>query len=1320
MSDEKLKPKRRWPWVIALTIAACAVAVVVLWLIGPKFWTDDRTIHVASNHASTRTVLWDPPRALGPQFASDQQEYEPCLSPDGTEFYFVRNKAGQNADIYISYRRNNQWTAPVSLDAINSPYDDLGPRLTPDGRFLLFYSDRPGGFGGYDIWASARVRDGWGKPFNLGPEVNSEYNEFSPDPTPDGKHLIFTTNRKAAQGEQKQAWRATIRQTENGDYDLWIAEVDDLRSLFGMENLADASVSSDQRDSTRPVNVISEVTTPAGSGSETRPSTDAPTTAPAAPLLAFKPASEIPNVNTPFMEGASCMSPAGDFLYFASNRPGGFGKFDIYRSRVYPMEAGQWRFGKPENVGPQINTADNETDPSLALNGFRLYLSSDRGNDTGVYHLLASDSREVYPLYQNRPVPHLGLSFWLMLLSLLVLLPLLLFLRGMDERRLGILQKCLLLSLLVHAAICFALSFLNVTSKAYHYVRQEMGIELPIALDAPKEMEVGDAIRRQSTSDLPVEGAPPEPMLQTQTRVETVTTAGPVDVVAPAARVQLNAEAMTIGVPKPVLPAARSDAVAVNPNAQRDELTDLHLAPSAAVSGLEAQPQAVSAETQLAQSVVPAAIQQTPKFAPPAIGPSEPNSNNGTIVAAVPLRRAIPSATEAGEMIPEAGTGAQVDVPPVSASSRSHVAVSKPETSIITETPVAATPQAQPAPNGKPSEIRSAVPRSERVPSSAINGAAMKSTRTPAIAAVSAPPAASPAPGAQMDVQSGLNDPANALPARNKIIEPARDAVAADAALPTTQPITKAADNPQRPDIMKLDGLQPTGVRAANNDFADSHISAAPLTVRAQDRVSSVSAQPVASSINPSLRDEPDPALPKPLISAESNRIARTGTSTERPTDPDALAFASRRTEHGVEGGGAKDILIDIQIDPAEPLNKPSGNSKSLDPLRSRPRPAAVATEAVVPDLSPILPPPSDIGPVAAVLPPSPFKLRAPEEHQPVIEQLGGTKESEGAVERGLAYLASVQEDDGRWTYITGTRRPRQSSGRHAHDPACTALSVLAFLAQDHRPDKPGKYQEVVSKALDFLVSEQLEDGDLRGPMRGGGADQGNMYDHGIATLALAEAALMTRDPRYTDAAIKAANFIIAAQNQETGGWRYIPNEAGDSSVFGWQIMALHSAEQLGFQIPPETRRGAIRYIAMASTGGHHMVAGYQPFTGASAPMTAEIVFCRMLLGQQLTEDEADVVGAYLGRQPPEAGNPDIYYWYYGSLCMMQMQNDAWKEWNTRTRDMLVHSQRKLGDDKGYWDNMRWSDRGGRVFTTAMATLTLEVYYRYMPMQKRE
>ncbi len=533
ISPSAPRSRRLWPFIVGLAVLGI-VAGLGWWAVaGNKFWTDGAALHVNDNEARIREVVWTPPIPLT-IFNTDDQEYEPSISPDGDELYFVRGKAGQvggpghNADIYVSYRRMGAWTPAVPVDAVNSEYDDLGPRVTADSRFLLFYSNRPGGFGGYDIWAASRLPSdgakpgGWGKPFNLGPGVNSEFDEYNPDPSPDGQRLFFATNRKAASREQKQAWRATIRAGTNADFDLWYAVRDE-----GAEG---------------PVALLT--TTPStqpgvNASAATKPSNEAEAATPQAaqPPLVFHNPIEVPGINTSYAEGASCMSPAGDFLYFSSDRPGGYGKFDIYRSRVGP----DGTFGPVENLGPAINTSDNETDPQLALNGFRLYFSSDRHSggsnpaapttapssgadqasaEDGGYDLLQSDSREVYSVRAGHRLPHLGWSWLVLALSLLALVPLLMFMRKWDDQRLSLLQKCLLVSLLVHVLITLGLSMKKVTTDVIHYVRQEQGLEPPVdltlTLNGPpgRGDDVGAAVRQQTSSDIPTAAAPPAAVAQ--------------------------------------------------------------------------------------------------------------------------------------------------------------------------------------------------------------------------------------------------------------------------------------------------------------------------------------------------------------------------------------------------------------------------------------------------------------------------------------------------------------------------------------------------------------------------------------------------------------------------------------------------------------------------------------------------------------------------------------------------------------------------------------------------------------------------------------
>ena len=350
---------------------------------------------------------------------------------------------------------------------------------------------------------------------------------------------------------------------------------------------------------------------------------------------------------------------------------------------------------------------------------------------------------------------------------------------------------------------------------------------------------------------------------------------------------------------------------------------------------------------------------------------------------------------------------------------------------------------------------------------------------------------------------------------------------------------------------------------------------------------------------------------------------------------------------------------------------------------------------------------------------------RSMEARRPMIEQLGGTKESEDAVDRGLAWLASVQEPDGRFSYVAENGK-RQKKGDHDHDMALTGLSVLAFLAADHSPVKDGPYRQTVKSAVDWLLSQQSPDGDLRGPkeVRGSGSAKANMYDHGIATMALAEAALMTGDRRYAEGAIAGAKFICQSQNPRTGGWRYMPQDPGDTSVFGWQMMALHNAELLGFQTPPEVRQRSLKFLASVSSGRSKMLAGYTPGEGPTPPMTAEALFCRILVGEPIEPEAASEVSEFITSDVPKSGRTDFYFWYYTSLSLSQMQGNprirqAWDKWNTHCRDTLIAMQSREGANNGSWFDPKWGTRAGsgRVYSTALATLTLEVYYRYLPIR---
>lgn len=334
----------------------------------------------------------------------------------------------------------------------------------------------------------------------------------------------------------------------------------------------------------------------------------------------------------------------------------------------------------------------------------------------------------------------------------------------------------------------------------------------------------------------------------------------------------------------------------------------------------------------------------------------------------------------------------------------------------------------------------------------------------------------------------------------------------------------------------------------------------------------------------------------------------------------------------------------------------------------------------------------------------SPYMLR--KEGKPsaeVVEGLGGSRETESAVGRALEWLAKNQEADGHWDIA-------KFGGQNGHDSAATGFSLLAFLGWGVKHNQAGsKYQPVVAKALEWLVKHAGNDGDIRGP-------GGNMYDQGIASIAVAEAYGLTKDPKLAPVVSNLVHFIVKAQNKKTGGWRYTPGEAGDTSVFGWQVMALKSAQMSGVEVPEETF--VLAELWLRETGGGER-SGLYGYTGKSpAPaMAAEGMFCRQLLGTGPEDERMQETAGYINVNIPVGNVADYYYWYYGTLSMYQHQGPVWEAWNKRVRNILVASQNKDGDHPGSW-NPTGTHGGpmGRIVSTSMGALVLEVYYRYLPM----
>jgi hypothetical protein len=211
----------------------------------------------------------------------------------------------------------------------------------------------------------------------------------------------------------------------------------------------------------------------------------------------------------------------------------------------------------------------------------------------------------------------------------------------------------------------------------------------------------------------------------------------------------------------------------------------------------------------------------------------------------------------------------------------------------------------------------------------------------------------------------------------------------------------------------------------------------------------------------------------------------------------------------------------------------------------------------------------------------------------------------------------------------------------------------------------------------------------------------------------------MTHDEVLHGPAQRAIDFIVQSQHRR-GGWRYQPGEDGDTSVLGWQLMALQSARAAGLTMPPETLELAGHYLDSVQHNDGARYA-YRPEEGPTHVMTAEALLCRIYLGWD-REYPGLVRGIQylINEHPPHMRDTNIYYWYYATQVLHHFGGAPWDRWNLRMRDILVQTQEKRGHEAGSWHpHGGHAHVGGRLYMTALAVCTLEVYYRHAPIFRR-
>jgi prolyl oligopeptidase len=341
------------------------------------------------------------------------------------------------------------------------------------------------------------------------------------------------------------------------------------------------------------------------------------------------------------------------------------------------------------------------------------------------------------------------------------------------------------------------------------------------------------------------------------------------------------------------------------------------------------------------------------------------------------------------------------------------------------------------------------------------------------------------------------------------------------------------------------------------------------------------------------------------------------------------------------------------------------------------------------------------------------LKNRHPSVRMKVALSQGGNEASEAAVEAALKWLAKHRAADGSWSFDhTGGDCQAQCGNPGKLDAkfAATGLALLTFLGRGETHQR-GDYQQAVKDGLDYLRRNMTVSAN-GGNMTAGG---GSMYGQAMATAALAEAYAMTQDKALVAPAQAALNFIMYAQDPAGGGWRYAPRQPGDTSVTGWQITAIQSAYLGNLSIGMPTIPGAIKFLDSVQADGG---AAYGYIKSGSTPATsAEGLLCRIWMGWEHSRPELRRGVERLAAIGPQKGN--LYFTYHATELLHQFDapaGDLWKAWNAEVRDYLLNEQSKTGHEIGSWmfeGGDHGYEAGGRLYCTALAAMTLEVYYRY-------
>ncbi len=318
------------------------------------------------------------------------------------------------------------------------------------------------------------------------------------------------------------------------------------------------------------------------------------------------------------------------------------------------------------------------------------------------------------------------------------------------------------------------------------------------------------------------------------------------------------------------------------------------------------------------------------------------------------------------------------------------------------------------------------------------------------------------------------------------------------------------------------------------------------------------------------------------------------------------------------------------------------------------------------------------------------------------------TPETQQAIDRGLAYLARVQYEDGSF-----------GTNIYYSNVAITSLAALAMMAGGHQPGR-GTYGRVVSRALDFVLDS--EDPNEPGYLHNRGSNaHGPMYSHGFGTLFLSEVYGMVPDkPRrekLRGTLTRAVNLIVEHQNAR-GAWRYHPNTTeADISVAICQIMALRAARNAGFFVPKTTVDRCVRYVKRCQDpdGSFRYMdtigAGFGPPFARTAAGVVALYSAGIYSGPEIEKGLSYLIRNCM--PGPRNFVQSMHYFYghyYAVQAMWTAGGSYWARWFPAIREELLARQRMRGGDGS------WFDQICPHYGTAMACVILQIPNNYLPI----